>query len=144
MIRMRVVGDKAVRKKLLTAGPKVITAVDKAVQKGALMIEAQAVRNAPVDTGRLRKGIRASRIGPMAYQVGVSRDEVPYAEVVEFGSSSHSIESPVFLRGKIRDWRYIKSHPGTSPQPFLRPAFDSEKNKVKAMIEAAIQTALKT
>lgn len=51
--------------------------------------------------------------------VGNTSDHAVY---LEFGTSPHSIDSPVMIDG---NWVYIKEHPGTRARPILRSAVDS-------------------
>lgn len=70
----------------------------KLVEKTAYKIEADAKRNTPVDTGRLRASIDTD-LEPKKIQAEVGTD-VEYSDIVELGSSKQR------------------------PQPYLFPAFD--------------------
>ena len=80
----------------------------------------------PVDTGRLRSSINSvpgeDSIGPYC-DVGTN---VRYAPSVEYGSAPHRIEPTKahgLLGGKgFGPVRGGVDHPGTSAQPFMRPA----------------------
>lgn len=51
--------------------------------------------------------------------IGLLISNADYSAHVEFGTKPHEINSPVNIKGK---WVYIKTHPGTEAQPFMRPA----------------------
>lgn len=93
--------------------------LDRALTTSALMVEADAKKNQTphVDTGRLR--------GSITHRLGGTKDK-PFAEVgtnVEYG---------------------IYQEFGTSKMkanPFLTPALESNRNKIKAIIAQAIKAA---
>ncbi|MBU2249076.1 MAG: hypothetical protein KKD77_20180 [Gammaproteobacteria bacterium] len=106
-----------------------------------------AKRYAPVDKGLLRRRIELDKKGDLHYELW---SHVPYSAHVEYGTSPHIIR-PVnaqalrFETGKAvsgfgRTWArggggvvYAKKvkHPGTSPQPFMRPALEIAKSKIR-------------
>jgi len=98
-------------------------------------------------TGKLKKAIGAESRGvfkdasgkPTEHRAvvlirkpkGASRNVRSYAHFVEFGTRPHavgkgSILNP-FNRSKKKRKQVGRRHPGTSPQPFMRPAFDTKK-----------------
>lgn len=94
-----------------------------------------AKRKYKVYNGALRDSIRIStRVDKRNKQVvarviagGKSKKtgaDVFYPHIIEYGSSPHSVKKGG--RGEV-------THPGMSPQPFMRPALDSEAgNAIKA------------
>jgi len=94
------------RKRLIKKWPTKMKDVnDKFLPQAAKIVEAEAKRRAPVDTGRLRSSINSGVSGDVA-KVGT---DVEYAPYMEYGTSR-------FPTGK----------------PFLRPALDvSRKALVK-------------
>lgn len=85
-------------------------------------VAADANRNAPVDTGALSHSYYVTDVGGHKRQVGSDLD---YAAVVELGSSPHIIElknSSVLTDGDGEFFGPRVMHPGTKPQPHLRPA----------------------
>ena len=91
----------------------------------AKVVESSAKRNAPVDTGMLRLGIMSQVKGDKAIVSSLAS----YSAHVEYGTRPHNINSAVNIKGQ---WRYIKKHPGTKAQPFMRPALD--KNRMKLIV----------
>lgn len=101
--------------------------VKRAVERTRIDVQNEARRRAPVDTGRLRSSIvsRAETSGrSIGYVVG---SNVNYAAAVEYGTAPHVIK-PKYKRalywpGAAHPVAQV-NHPGTSAQPFLRPAVE--------------------
>ena len=81
---------------------KALRLADQQAALKAQAIRTEAVKNAPVDTGRLRQSIGVKRVGDGHYRVGTN---VLYAPYVEFGT------------------RYMRA------QPFMRPAVEKLRSK---------------
>ena len=92
------------------------TAVEQAMKEAVLIVEADAKRNAPVDTGRLRGSI-TNEVRKIAGAVLEGRvgTNVNYAKYVELGTSRQD------------------------PQPYLRPALRNNFDKVVSIIQEAIE-----
>lgn len=105
--------------------------VRSALRQAAGVIEAEAKRQAPVHSGRLRDSIRASvrlrRGSPVATVKagGTGKGGAWYAHLVEFGTSAHYIKpkkaKSLFVAGVLREG---VQHPGARKRPFMRPAMD--------------------
>lgn len=108
------VDSKAVEQMFNDALKKAPDAVDNAIQATLLDIERDAKRLTPVDTGRLRSSIVQEY--DRVKKVGTVGANVVYAAVQEFGSPSQ----------------------GIAPQPYLYPAFNKNKAKVKERIKRAL------
>ena len=99
------------------------------LEKSMLRMEEHAVRLVPVDTGTLRNSIHLVKKDDFNWEL---RDGVEYGVHVEYGTSPHVIMPKVvsalkFKRGgKVVFARRVR-HPGTSGQPFFRPALDIVK-----------------
>ncbi len=65
--------------------------------------------------------------------------DAPYASEVEYGTSPHRVDSPVFLEGV--GWRYIKVHPGAPPRPFMRPALEAHRGRLPMVLEESLLSA---
>ena len=65
----------------------------KIVELAALEVEAEAKRNCPVDTGRLRNSITTAKEGKTTAYVGTNTEYAPY---VEFGT--HKMRAQPYLR----------------------------------------------
>lgn len=92
----------------------------------------------PVRTGRLKQSI-AIKVETDRVIIGPNTD---YAWYVEHGTGPHVIEAK---KGKALAWRgsngmvYAKrvNHPGTKPNPFVRPAFEDWVDGLGEMAAAA-------
>lgn len=134
-----------------------------AVLAGATEMKRQAKRRCPIKSGRLRRSIRVkykrigrgSRTGRVFYQVGPSER---YGHLVEFGTGFHVIKPSLSRRIKRRvagenvssKWALGKNgmfgkrvnHPGATPQPFLRPAFDEGQDDIIRAMKRRIGTGI--
>lgn len=112
------------------------------VKETAHKIAGRAAITAPVDEGELQGSIYAEGTSdPLTWKVVVGAG---HGADVEFGTGPHEIR-PVkgkFLRFKI-DGREIFArmvhHPGTAPQPYLRPAVNYEAPRFDARIAAVMR-----
>jgi HK97 gp10 family phage protein len=101
--------------------------VKTAVNRTRIDVQNEARRRAPVDTGRLRSSIvsRAENSGRrVGYVVGTN---VGYAAAVEYGTAPHVIKpkhkKALYWPGARHPVAQV-NHPGTRPQPFMRPAIE--------------------
>ena len=92
------------------------TAIEQAMKEAVLIVEADAKRNAPVDTGRLRASI-TNEVRKIAGAVLEGRvgTNVDYAKYVELGTSRQD------------------------PQPYLRPALRNNFEQIVSIIQEAIE-----
>ncbi len=129
-------------------------------------VVARARQLAPKETGLLRKSIglrqksyrkgavTSTVVGPrrgFASQVEVTlpdgskvtrrRDPQFYSHLVEFGVQAHSLGKGSRIRKNID--KGGQRHPGVPAKPFLRPAWDSEADKLPNAIAEGIQQAVK-
>lgn len=118
-----------------------------AMETAVLLIESSAKQLAPVDTGRLRSSI-ASEVVRIADDVleGHVGTNVDYAEEVEFGTSAHTItaDSGVLAWETEGETHFARSvqHPGTEPQPFLRPAVEQHRGDIRQLFVDAVDDAI--
>ena len=100
-------------------------------------IESDAKRLAPVDTGYLRNNIHTDKISDTHFIV---RSSANYSACVEFGTKAHIIKP---VEKQVLHWKkgeedfFAKrvQHPGTTAQPFMRPAFKMAKLRLKKFIK---------
>lgn len=122
---------------------KIVDAMEEAV----LLVEASAKENAPVDSGRLRSRIASEvvRIGSDTVK-GLIGTDVEYAPFVEFGTASHTITADSgYLHFTVDGEEvFAKSvqHPGTEPQPFLRPAIEQHRADIRQIFADAVEEAI--
>ena len=142
----KVDNEELAKSKLAAVPGKVRDKVLAAMKRGGFMIEADAKRNCPVDTGRLRASIttnwtssgmargrisspsRKTKANDAVGQPGsgetfsvVVGSNVEYAKHVEFG----------FQKGKRPR--------GVGQMPWLYPAYQKNYNKILSMIKAALR-----
>ena len=123
--------------------------VEDALHKTALAIERKAKRNAPVDTGRLRASITVEDVEhPLRRKIRAGNAKVRYAAAVEYGSKAHTppIEplkawSKRVLgdEGAAYAIQETISKRGTSAQPFMGPAWESEKSEYVRRVRDALR-----
>lgn len=89
-----------------------------AVTAGALPIQNTAVGAVPVDTGNLKRSIHTEVTGSKTYAEANIGTDVSYAAYVEFGTKR------------------------AAAQPYLRPAFDEQKDRAKNEVGAALKQQL--
>lgn len=125
------------------AETQIESTLDGAVEKTSLQVLRGARQRVPIDTGNLRNSILNRRVAPMKYSVGTN---VEYAPYVERGTSPHIIrpdgDALVFESGGETVFAARVEHPGTEPQPYLRPALLDAQDDLADNIEAAIQELL--
>ena len=112
-----------------------------AVERACALLEREAKKKAPKDTGALRRSITSEVSYEGEDVVGVVYTPLEYAPYVEYGTG-------LFAEGgdgrKDVPWRYQDdegnwhSTSGQHPQPFMRPAFDENKDKIAKIIAEGI------
>lgn len=108
----------------------------KQLDKALLVVEEAARKKAPKDTGALRRSITSDRTGLTGW-VGTPLEYAPY---IEYGTGLFA------ENGGRKDvpWVYEddegKTHAtkGNHPHPFLRPAFDENREKVTKILEEGL------
>lgn len=110
-----------------------INKIQQQIVKSGLIIETNAKKTAPSDTGRLRSSIQ-TEIKNKGFTAQVFSD-VEYAVHVEYGTKAH-FPPPSALKGWARrhnmpGMEFIIARSinrrGTKARPFLFPAFEKEK-----------------
>ena len=95
--------------------------VSAAMSESMKNITENAIADAPIDTGDLKKSIKFEPINPLLFNL---RADVPYAAYVEFGTGRYAKET---LGTKTRFWKEVAypfrgKTPGRMPaQPFFYP-----------------------
>lgn len=152
------------------AGKNYEKAMDNAIERtlvtAGIMIEGDAVARVPVDSGRLKGSItyatRKKQTRPSGNAksddgVSTPRDEwtvhigtnVEYAPHIEYGTKKTYTIRPVsakVLRFKV-DGKWVFTKKATigpkRAQPFLRPAFDNNRNAIQRMGLREVDKGLK-
>lgn len=110
----------------------------KALGQAALIVEVDAVRRVPVDTGLLRQSLHTQvDKSKLIATVGTPLSYAPY---VEFGTGIHSSTG----MGRSTPWSYQDEKGvwhttlGQRPQPYLGPALIQNRDKIQKQFEKAI------
>jgi len=140
-MRLKIEGIEEVKKALREAREEVLKALDDGVRAAAESIQSDARGRATERTGALRRGIivqkyHGAKDGVVVYDVGMDPAMTPIFRKI--------IQNP---KGKRKDAYYpIVVEYGTSrigAKPFLRPARDAGKGKLKRSVESAIKAVIK-
>jgi HK97 gp10 family phage protein len=139
-IRLQVNGLKELKKKFGEIPRLVAEEVDGAMQVAALDFEDRAALAAPVNTGRLKGGIKAEFIKEMDWQV---TSYVEYSAYVEFGT-----RSSVFIPKGLENYaKQFQTSDGTGVGMRAQPFFFIQRGPVfKELIKdckEAIKRAMK-
>ncbi|MDP9381234.1 MAG: HK97 gp10 family phage protein, partial [Chloroflexota bacterium] len=148
-------------------------AARRTMEKAVLMVQAEAQRRAPVDTGTLRRSI-TGQVRPLGAQpagslsarkvgnafpgqkvgtVGVVGTKLNYARAVEFGRRPGKRPPTARLRGwaRRRTGSADNAYPvaraigrrGTRPQPFLEPALEARRAEIQRMFERELSAVVR-
>lgn len=107
-----------------------------ALSKACMLVEADAKKKAPKDTGELRRSISSEVNG----NEGIVFTPLEYAPYIEFGTG-------LFAEGGGRTdvpWNYKDdegnwhSTSGMKPQPFMRPALEENREKIVRIFKEVI------
>lgn len=117
-----------------------------ALKKSAYVVDGQAKRNAPVDTGRLRASITNAVDASAVPRFATVGTNVMYARAVHDGRKPGSQpptagELALWARrhGNINPYvlaRSIKRR-GIKPRPFLRSAFEANLDRIRGFFQTA-------
>lgn len=131
--------------KIPQAIDKIRSATKRALTIGSSFVEARASENAPVDTNRLRGSITNVVYDNYAL-IGTN---VEYAPYVEFGTGIYAEKGG----GRKTPWLYeydgnkgkkgLRLTYGIKAQPYLRPALDNNRQKIKQIMALEYEKGLK-
>lgn len=98
---------------------------------------------APVDTGELVEKITAVKVSDTRSEI---RSDAEHSAIVEFGSVPHVIRpkdaKALFWPGAAHPVMEVH-HPGTAPQPFMRPAADALSPRLADIVKRDVEIELK-
>lgn len=111
---------------------------DKTLRQACLLVENDAKRECPVDTGQLRASI-AHRIEG---ETGIVYTNVEYAPYVEYGTGKHARDK----NGRQTPWAYedLKTGEliwtsGQHPQPFMEPALLNNEQAIINLFKKSLK-----
>lgn len=120
--------------------------VEQAVNEACILVENDAKKRCPVDTGELRMSItheiEETSENRTTGAVGTNLEYAPY---VEFGTGIFSSLG----NGRQDRWSYKDAKGewhttiGQQPQPYLHPALDGNRDEVKKLIQKKIEEGVK-
>lgn len=114
-----------------------ITKVQDSLSKATLLVEKEAKQNAPKDTGALRRSITSKVEG----LEGTVFTPLEYASYIEYGTG---LFAEVGNGRKKVPWNYKDdegnwhSTSGMKPQPFMRPALNNNREKIKKILKEGV------
>ena len=111
-VSIEITGLESVKAKLLDVNSSLSINVNKAIMDGGFLVERDAKKRCPVDTGRLRSSINTRKTGNLEVTV---MDGVDYGKFIEYGTS------------KMR------------AQPFMRPAANAQKPAIISLVNLAVK-----
>lgn len=111
-----------------------------AMGKACALVEGEAKRKAPKDTGELRRSIESKVEDNGEGVQGVIFSPLEYAPYIEYGTGLFA------EKGGRADvpWFYVdddgKGHvtKGIHPHPYMRPALNEQKNKIKDILKEGL------
>jgi HK97 gp10 family phage protein len=113
-------------------------AIAKGLENACLVVERSAKSNAPVRTGNLRSSITHKvSTGSLEGVIGTAIDYAPY---VEIGTGIYSSMGG----GRQGGWKYVDAEGnghftmGSRPQPFMKPAMDTNLSAILKCFEGLI------
>lgn len=110
--------------------------IQEALQKCCALVEREAKQIAPKDNGELRRSISSRVEG----QQGIVFTPLEYAPYVEFGTGLFAEEggrtdTPWHYQDDEGNWH---STSGQKPHPFLRPALENNRAKIKKILKGGL------
>lgn len=134
--------------KLAGLGERVVDEARTAVQTAALSVESNAKRRAPVSNKRGGGNLR-SGIGHEIDADGLGaeiRSTAAYSAYVEYNTRAHIIRPKTakalkFEKGGETIFAKVVRHPGTTEQPFMRPALREERPHFVKDLAGAVRRA---
>lgn len=112
---------------------RIAPAVRASVQASLQLIQQAAQAACPVDTGALRDSITISMEDNDTGTSGSVGPTMFYAEYVEYGTGR---------RGSPAPYPHNMSWPGMKAQPYMRPAYDENKDAILDLFRGQIAAAL--
>lgn len=110
--------------------------VRRALQQCCALVERSAKQLAPKDNGDLRRSITSRVEGNQ----GIVFTSLEYAPYVEFGTGLFAEQGgrtdvPWSYQDDEGEWHTTS---GQKPQPFMRPALDNNRQKIKAILKGGL------
>lgn len=116
------------------------TNVEKAMGKACAALERSAKEKAPKGTGELRRSITSRIERDGSDIVGIVYTPLEYAPYVEFGTGLFAenggrTDVPWCYQDDKGEWHTTS---GMNPQPYMRPALDENRERIKEILKEGI------
>lgn len=110
------------------------------MQKACALVEAEAKKKAPKDTGELRRSITSKVYEDEGEIQGVIFTPLEYAPYVEYGTglfaeSGGRQDVPWNYKDDKGEWHSTR---GQHPQPFMRPALDENRQQIMELLKGGL------
>lgn len=115
--------------------------IEKAVGKGCAQVEREAKKKAPKKTGELRRSIQSKVETTGENVVGTVFSPLEYAPYVEYGTglfAENGGRQDVPWAFKDEKTGELVWTSGQHPHPYLRPALNENREKIKQIIKEAL------
>lgn len=116
-----------------------LKSIENGMGKGCALVEREAKKKAPKDTGALRRSITSEVKGENTEVKGSVFTPLEYAPYVEYGTGLFAEQS-----GRSKPWCYEDEEgnwhttKGQHPQPFMRPALNENREKIVELIKEGL------
>lgn len=116
------------------------TNLKQAMKKACALVEGEAKKKAPKDDGALRRSITSKVSGEGLDVVGEVFTPLEYAPYVEYGTGLFAEEGgrqdvPWHYKDDEGEWH---STSGMEPQPYMRPALNENREKIKQILREGL------
>lgn len=114
--------------------------VKNAISKSCYLVETDAKKNCPVDTGTLRRSI-TSDIHDNYGEVGTNVEYAPYVEFGTgiFASNGDGRQDAWSYQDAKGDWHTTS---GSRPQPFLLPALTTNRSNIEKIFQDEVRKTI--
>ena len=110
--------------------------LEQALNKACLIVENEAKKLCPVDTGQLRSSI-THEVAEKEGRVGTNVEYAPYVEYGTglFAENGNGRQTPWRYQDDEGNWHTTK---GQHPQPFMRPALSENKQNILRTVKKVV------
>jgi len=148
-IKVEIVGLDKLKSALKRAPVVALSEIGKAMQKSALTIQSNAIKEAPVNKGHGGGNLRQNiKVQSVTKTKAVIRSGAKYSLFVEEGTKPHQIRPRVKraladTRNKLFFGKLV-NHPGTKANPYMQRALKKSMLKVNEFFKKALDNIVNT
>lgn len=119
------------------------TQMKEGLQNACLLVENEAKKNCPVDTGKLRASIKSD----VSENEGKVYTNVEYAPYIEFGTGLNALhgdgrKTPWRYQDIHGKWHYVKPENGIKPHLFMTNAMNDNRDKIIELFKNIIKETM--